>query len=710
MVIKKHYKKSNHAKNLKDCQLIIGKENNNCVDAIPIVFQDYDPNDPLSTTSTEYQITKPGCYKLQYDVRFNPPPLPNPTDGFGAAIRVLVDGVTINLSGFTLESVNDNPWIGIAIGELLFSEASLTEIRNDVTILNGTISNFTTNGFLAENATGSDIPWKNFKLIDLNVLDCGLSTNGFGTDGISFSNPFFPPYEFSFFKNVQIIRCNVLRAKPNPLIVEAIDGLLIDQCKFNDGFTDGSFIEIFPPGIMYSSGTKNGIVKNSQFNGYTALGSDFEAFLGIETSDGTNLKFSHCEMNNYTIEDAGFGALFFFDPFLCNGVNVEHFTSNNLLVKKADPDFFFSVGFGGLESKNISYSHINIDNWSSISVGVFTCTECENYSINDVNVNNVGGDEAVSILGFLMASFFENPNRNIQVSNCNFSNLTASLGSSYGIKAHSIIGADIRNIKIRNLKGDVGIGVNIYSVSPNFEDDETRDITLGCIDIKNLKGNVSSGIMINTLGLGSTIPKPVKNILIEHCKVKDVYSTSDLENVAEAGIYVGTQIGLEDNGIPYSGVSGPVEDVTVRCCKVENVRNAIPVERSAGIIFEGVKNPKLYKCTISGCDRGVLFGKATPEEDFSTNGEVWDIKACDNKLGDLSINGIDLGSKLCIGNIPNATMKAKGYKVSSVTNTRNKSAKGVNNNLKKARNLYKQKGRTEHVNRNRYVFKKQRNR
>ncbi len=130
------------------------------------------------TVSKTVVIDQPGKWCLGESINFEPA-----FEG-QAAIQILSDDVTVDLCGNVLRQVND---VADATGVLIGEEFSETAVFKNITVTNGSITNFKGQGIGALNvavAVSGDA-FEDLTFTDLHVLECGSSPSFFFGSGIN---------------------------------------------------------------------------------------------------------------------------------------------------------------------------------------------------------------------------------------------------------------------------------------------------------------------------------------------------------------------------------------------------------------------------------------------------------------------------------------------------------------------------------------------
>ena len=171
--------------------------------------------------SQTFVITEPGKYCLGENIAFAP------VDEFAPAINILSNDVKLDLCSNTLTQANLTPnAYGVQIGEGYFYTDPNAVLKN-ITITNGSITNFSAIGVFCYNASldfvpgALGLPFQSIIFTDLNILECGSSPSFDFGSGIdldvnenlfpNFNDPAFP----IAYRNVIINNCKVNRCLGN---------------------------------------------------------------------------------------------------------------------------------------------------------------------------------------------------------------------------------------------------------------------------------------------------------------------------------------------------------------------------------------------------------------------------------------------------------------------------------------------------------------
>ncbi|MBS0635824.1 MAG: hypothetical protein JSR37_10215 [Verrucomicrobia bacterium] len=549
-------------KHLQDCSCT-------CTVIMPEDFADDEGN--LSQT---YYITEPGNYCLGADVAFSPSDIDVP------AIQILASDVNLNLRGFTLSQSAENRiplTYGVIIGQGYFYDDPNAVLINNVTVENGTVSQFTGCGVLAYNAGFDDpsfevIPFTNLRFAGLNILDCG--NEGFDVDsapGLQLSSfaPFIAqtPDSPVAFTNVVIENCNVNRT---------IGGLL--------GGT-GIFIDNFDNVVIRNCQANDMVTTNAFGSGNTTAGYYFL---------GRNLQMTNCQGNG-TMD---------LDPrntrAQVGGIFLQ--LSLNAYIK----DCQFNDAYG--ESSNIVNSNLSLNN---------------NFVAENCQFNNARGGEFAAIVAGVhcsssLTSFVQG--NGIKWINCQFNGSSVSPANPANLFVAGFLATTMRGMTFENCQACNHQGVDSTYItsgyyiiafdgdSPGVQFSDADNITFQNCIASDIDGTYNAyGFFVGGGNLNIFAPQVVhNNMVLNSCIAERIHSTSDEAQVAGIAESLGDFTFFDPNSVG----SYPLQiDLFISDCRISDVRSSAdePSPLSAGILVGSVINPDIRNNSISDCDRGILL-------------------------------------------------------------------------------------------------------
>ncbi len=547
------------------------------------VIEPSDFMDDEGNLTVTYVITEPGNYCLGANVAFAP------VDEFTPAIAILASNVRLDLRGFTLSQANDTAnAYGVQIGEGYNYEDPNNVLQN-ITVLNGTIRDFTAIGVFCYNASFDDesfdqVAFQDLSFIGLNILQCGSSpsfdfASGIDLDSSAGIDPTSADLPVAY-RNVIVEGCNVNNCLGNgALQFYTVDNLVVKNTQANDLTTQVDIFGTFAHTYLgrniqmfdcQGNGTKdfdpapsfnqvgglnleisaNVYVANCQFN--DTYGEATFIVQGANLSENYNALYENCQFNNTV---AGPQVAFFVagahasageDTFQANGmkfINCQfNGTRNNTTVESG---IFAGVmqccGFQTRVDRNLTFEN---------------CQAC-NIQSDSPYVNIVAGFE-IENFNFDHAPEFGDV-RNVTFSNCVTSDITG---------VYEAIGYDFRATNA-TFTGEQSVMTNI--------------VLQDCI-AERIQGGTDSGVVAGISG-----------------------ALLDTSSIAEPGLY------SQNN------------DYLIKRCRISDVRSTSgegsPL--SAGILLQSVTRPVVLQNSVSDCDRGILLtGIDDNPPGFSTLGVI----------------------------------------------------------------------------------------
>jgi len=246
----------------------------------------------ITQADLPYVITQPGYYKVCGDLSYIPVGGPFGNGEFTAAITIipvtgnLLENVTLDFNGFTLSQGDLTPNVyGVLFGPGFFWFADPINPSQDitisnVTIKNGTITQFSAIGVFGFNNTFGDIfgnppttnlPFDNLQFSDLNIFRCGTDGSGYDGSGIDLTS-------------LAVIGSSGIIQETDPV---SYTNIVIKNCKLNN-CRGQSAITIF----TYD----NVVIRNTQANGLTTTQNIFLSCFAYYLI-GRNLQMFKCYGN-----------------------------------------------------------------------------------------------------------------------------------------------------------------------------------------------------------------------------------------------------------------------------------------------------------------------------------------------------------------------------------------------------------------------------
>ncbi len=570
----------------------IQPEVSECCESIVITQADFGPN-----ADQIYFISSPGKYSFESDIYFNG------SDPYTPAILILpgVDNVTIDLCEHTLFQQNSAILTyGIWIGITYFGSGVG---NNNITIENGTITNFTGSAILAYSDT-LDVIYSDLHFYNLNLLRNGIpgfDAEDSGVPGLSLfgnlpasvyptaSNFIIP--EVTVFRNVIIENVNANESVGGVngcagILVQWYDNVVIRNCQANNSIVP------FQEGIADSG----------------AFG--FVVY-------GVNLKMINCQGNDTRAED----------PAIQQVGGLDHESSQNSYFQ----DCQFNNGYG------VAAFIVN----SNISINrnvVF-----ENCQFN----NNRGGSDAVQVYGAhgSGAPNLEFDGRNYKFINCQFNgssfedNPTQQALSLGGMILQNVSQITLENCECRDLKSN-GNSYNAVDMWGFYLTSEATDIpsSIGndndivirdCIisNFSNVGGSSTVAIRTGGGNLLNAYGEQVVhyNTLVENCVVQKIFGSVNSDFYEQAPLSVNVAgVGDLNRIFPegfyefpgFPGIQGPPAkrfNTFIKNCTISDVHGVLDndpqkvIPKSAGIIVESIENVIVSDNQVMDCDRGILF-------------------------------------------------------------------------------------------------------
>ncbi len=515
-------------------------------------FMDKENNCTVSKTVI---IDQPGKWCLGESINFEPA-----IEG-QAAIQILSDDVTVDLCGNVLRQVND---VADAIGVLIGEEFSETAVFKNITVTNGSITNFKGQGIRALNvavAVSGDA-FEDLTFTDLHVLECGSSPSfSFGSgilleslvDNLQIYRPEVPVG----YKNIVIKRCNVNRCLGNTAVmVFTCENLVIEDTQANDLLN--TEVALFTFAHIYVA--RNIQMFNCQGNGTTETDplALFSQVGGALIQDCINGLIKDCQFNN-TFGESSFG------------VNSNLSNDKGFLVENCQ----FNNSRGGLRAAIIAGVHISDLTFQETQVDGIKFINCQFNESTRLQEENP--DRASRVTGF-----FSNTARNMTFEGCQSIN---SFSEAPGDEAFGFF-----------------VALSLNDVLPEFGN--IRNITFRDCVVSDITGaSRVIGYFVPTDSSNLTgQPGVYANTVFENCIAERIRSNSSTQRVA----------GIAQGIDPLSAPGGPfaqLNNLFIRDCRVSDVRSnqdeVSPL--SAGILAESVHRPVMCYNSVSDCDRGILL-------------------------------------------------------------------------------------------------------
>ncbi len=520
----------------------------------------------IKQSDLPYTISKPGYYKLCGNLVFSPT-----IDS--SAIQVLSNDVTIDLNGFSLKQTNSTA----NVNAITLGDVSGLVILNNITVKNGSISNFTGVGVKALNLTvaPSVQSFKDIQLLDLNILDCGTSIdqveNPNKASGIDLDSV-FQEVNTTFFKyvayeNVTLKNCNVERSLGNAGInIQTGNNVTLINTQANktqSNYGGNIFWDQFQYFIV------SGIVivaNNVLLENCKAIGTKFydgtNSFASI--SAGLYLQYSH----NGIIKNCQFNDTYGeYCSIVCNALMAGFI---NGLVEDCQFNNSF-VQHGGSYSNAIHVSDTVLQQTNMLGIKFVNC------QFNGARIGDLAGPA-----GSQMSGPFIFTGRDIVFENCQACDI-GTYSPNYQVYGFNFLTAggdpipyygNVQNITFSNC-----IASNIFSTNSH-----TAGFRVGSASLAGNRTGVQ-GACVNTV---------VKNCVAEN-----------IRSFTSFGVCAGiTQVVLA-SGSASSGPAPKNSNIYIENCRISDVRAPSPL--SGGIVVQSTKRPVILNNSISDCDRGILF-------------------------------------------------------------------------------------------------------
>lgn len=532
------------------------------------LIRESDFKDHSGVPSKTFVISEPGKYCLESNIDFAPA---NP---FTPAIRILSDNVTIDLSGFTFRQVNSTANIpAIVIG----NDAGTT-ILNNIIIQNGTITKFTGVGIYALNSAPSKtvVPYTNLQFLDLNILEVGTSVapvaNPYTASGINLDSPIIfefqgAPLTTAFaYSNVLIKRCNINNCLGNIAVnVQPVSDAVIVDSNANDFTCNFSSYQLFD-----------------------VIGAKFAAAWWIL---GDNIAYTNCQGNRMQYLDPAPG------PSQALGLGAV-ISSNLTAINCQFNDTFgvaaFTIGTNVSGTKNVSFAQCQFNNTRA---GINSLAGANALHCSDLAFQTVAMSGKFVDCQFNGASS-DRLNGPAQASGpviITAQDVTFERCSVTGISTNNTA-CIVRGFSVQSSPSDP---IALYGQTQNIN-------FIDCI-VSGLNG----GSAVTAYNLGSVasnragVQSITANFVLRNCIAERISSFSTISTTTIAGIVEALPAGAGLSGMPEQNINLFVEN-----CRISDVHNTgvtTPSTRSAGILVESVQRPVIEGCSVSDCDRGVLF-------------------------------------------------------------------------------------------------------
>ncbi len=533
-----------------------------CIVINPEDFMDEDGN--LTVT---YVITEPGNYCLGADVAFAP------ADEFTPAIVILADNVRLDLRGYTLSQANDTPnAYGVQIGEG-YNYNDPNDVLDNITVLNGTIRDFTAIGVFCYNASFDDetfdqAAFQDLAFADLNILQCGSSpsfdfASGIDLDSSAGLDPTIADLAVAY-RNVIVENCNVNNCLGNSALqFYTVDNLVLRNTQANELTSE---VDVFGT-FAHNYYGRNIQMFDCQGNGTRDFHPvpSFMQVGGINLSTSANIYLSNCQFNdtygegNYIVQAANFSenynAVFENCQFnnTVGGPSVAFFVAGVHASSGED-----TVQANGMKFINCQFNGTrnNTTLASSIFVGLIQCCGFQtrvdrNLTFENCQACNIQSDSPLvtTVSGFEIINFnFDHEPETGDVRNVAFSNCV----SSDIVGLHDAVGYDFRATNA-TYTGEQSVMTNI--------------VLQDCI-AERIQGGADTAVVAGISG-----------------------ALLDTSSIADSGLF------SQNN------------DYLVKGCRISDVRSTggDVSSLSAGILLQSVTRPVLLQNSISDCDRGVLL-------------------------------------------------------------------------------------------------------
>ncbi len=501
------------------------------------------------TVSKTVVIDQPGKWCLGESINFEPA-----FEG-QAAIQILSDDVIVDLCDNVLRQVNE---VADATGVRLGEDFSETAVFKNITVTNGSITNFKGQGIGAFNAavavTGD--AFEDLTFTDLHVLECGSSPSIYRGSGIdldsSGSNELFRPEVPAAYKNVTVKRCNVNRCLGNSAVVlQTCENAVIEDCQANNLLnTEVSFSSIF---------------------GYVIR--------------GRNIQMFNCQGNNTTVTDPMFSVTQAGGAVIVGCINV----------------YLKDCQFNNTFAEACLQVNSNLSNNQGMIL--------ENCQFN----NTRGGASSIIIAGVHMSDlrFQETQGDGVKFINCQFNGSTNGFpeGLTVGIWVLTLRNVIFEECQSCSISGGLdSMGFFVWQ--------QLLDVLPAVGNVRNItfRDCVASDISAAGLAVGYFVPTDARSVTGQ----PGVYSNTVFENcIAEhmrgngstrriAGIAQVNYLAPPDTA---SGPFSRLNNLFIRDCRVSDVRSnqeeVSPL--SAGILAESVHRPVICNNSVTDCDRGILL-------------------------------------------------------------------------------------------------------
>lgn len=531
------------------------------------VIRSHDFKDSFGQLTKTVVITKPGKYCLCENIAFAPTTPSTP------AIQILSDNVTLILRGFTLSQANTTA----NVPAILIGDAAGKTILNNIIIRKGTITKFTGVGIYALNSAPSAtvVPYTNLQFIDLNILEVGTSVTGvnnpYTASGINLDSPIIHEFEGApltkafAYSNVLIKRCNINNCLGNGAVnIQPVSKAVIKDSNAND------FTCNFGGNLFFDIGTVS--------------------FVGVWAILGDDIVYTNCQGNRgQHLDPNGTASLI---------VGLAATLSGNVMATNCQfNDTFglasFTVGTNVSGTQNVLFSQCQFNNTRAgvSSVAGSNALHCSDQVFQTVALSGkfiecqFNGSSSDRLTGTAPAS---GPVI-ITAQDVTFERCTAT-----GIASNNKTGT-VRGFAVRTDPTDP---IAFYTQTQNIS-------FIDCIT-SDLRGGDVFGY---SLGSSSTnragVESITANYVLKNCIAERISSISASTSANVAGIAETLIVGTGLAGIPPQNINLFVEN-----CRISDVHTLAPTTpstRSAGIFVESVKRPVISGCSVSDCDRGIVF-------------------------------------------------------------------------------------------------------
>lgn len=533
-----------------------------CCASYTITAKDFTAED--GSLSKTFVIQSPGKYTLGENIAFTPA-----DDAFQQpAIQILSSDIKLDLCSNTLSQANgieDVYGVLIGYGYSIFDDPNLDPSLHfdNITITNGSITNFTGVGIFCYNPTfdflEEPFPFNSFNFTTVSVLDCGVNPSfNYASSGI----------------NLDSAAIDTVLGNPS---VEAFNNVIIDSCKVNRTLGNAS-IRIYIG--------NNCVIQNTQANDlHTNTEVGFKCFnYYLECN---NLQMFNCQGNganhNAPANNSGF----------VGGLAIT--ACENVYVKDCQFNDFFGEGteFVG---NNVSL--------------------CTNSVFENCQFNNArGGAGAIYVAGVVTTDITNQviATQGMRYINCQFNGARIAENNTsdsriYGMSIITLQDIILDNCQACNIITEnpntdaYGFELLTYPADPIFPIANVQNCTYRNCVISDITGgkevmgfHIGATNVNNTGNQGSQL-----NIVIENCIVERMRSFSSTERtagIAECLYYISTA------QFPQA------RNLLVQNCRVSDVRSVGQTVSplSAGILVESVLFPTIINNSVSDCDRGILL-------------------------------------------------------------------------------------------------------